>query len=273
MSAVGQNPEQSFRWFVASIEDVTSDPHQLGRVKIRIINQHDFDEVDTEELLYAQLAMPAMDASYFGVGRSPTGLEVGTRCFGFFMDGNRKNTPIIIGTFHHKPENKEENHWVHGLAREKQTIDSKNELLEGKEKLVKEPPSAYASKYPYNKTFTTPQGHAFEVDDTKGEERIHIYHKSGTYIEINKTGRTVIKCVDDIYEIDAKNKHLLVKGNVIIEIDGNVTAKVGGNVDVDIAGSTNVKVGGNYNVEVGGDYNETAGGNITETATEIHHNS
>lgn len=265
MSTIGQNQEQPFRWFKGVVEDVKSDPHQLGRVKIRILNQTDYDEVSTDELLYAAISMPAMDASYFGVGRSPTGLELGTRVWGFFEDGNRKNTPVICGTYHHIPEGKEENHWVNGLAREKQTIDSKNQQEEGKFGMVKEPPSAFAAKYYDNKTFTTPRGHAIEIDDTEGEERIHVYHKSGTYIEINKSGRTVIKSVDDIYEIDVKDKHLLVKGNVIIEIDGDVTAKIGGSVKVD--------VGGGVNINVAEDYDLTVGGNLNEKATEIHHNS
>lgn len=253
---VGQSAEQTFRWFIATVEDVASDPKQLGRVKIRVLNQHDFDEVETEELLYAQISMPAMDASYYGVGRSPTGIEIGTRCWGFFQDGSRKNNPVICGTFHHIPEGKEENHWVHGLARENQTIDTKNERESGE--LVEEPESAYAAKYPHNKTFTTPEGHAVEIDDTKGEERIHVYHKSGTYIEINKEGRTVIKCVGDSYEIDVKDKYMLVKGNVTVEIDGEVTAKVKNNINIETQNNFSLTVSNNFTVSVGNTITMTA---------------
>ena len=38
-------PDLPFHWFFASIEEVKTDPEELGRVKIRILNAQDFDEV------------------------------------------------------------------------------------------------------------------------------------------------------------------------------------------------------------------------------------
>ena len=248
-------PDLPFHWFFASVEDVKSDPKNLGRVKVRIINAHDFDEVNTEELLYAQIMMPGNHASFQQVGGSPTGLEIGTKCIGFFMDGNRKQTPVIMGTIHTIPGNKAENHSVHNLAREKQSLDSKNTLEEGKDSKVKEPASAYGAKYYDNKTFTTSSGHVVEIDDTAGAERIHIYHKSGTYFEINNSGRTVLKNVDDYYEIDAKNKHVLVKGNIILEVNGNVEEYIHGNLTRKIAGDVNYEIGGSFNMTAQGGYN------------------
>ncbi|NIR48475.1 hypothetical protein GWN42_03820, partial [candidate division KSB1 bacterium] len=65
-----------------------------------------------------------------------------------------------------------------------------------------------------------------EIDDTTGAERIHIYHKSGSYEEINKDGRWVRKVVDDDYEIVMKDKKVYVKGDVTIEVDGNAVIDV-----------------------------------------------
>ena len=39
-------------------------------------------------------------------------------------------------------------------------------------------------EYPHNHVTETESGHVIEVDDTKGKERIHVFHKSGTFIEI-----------------------------------------------------------------------------------------
>ena len=42
------------------------------------------------------------------------------------------------------------------------------------------------STYPLNHTYTTESGHVMEYDDTPGGERIHQYHKRGTFYEINQ---------------------------------------------------------------------------------------
>ena len=54
-----------------------------------------------------------------------------------------------------------------------------------------EPDSAFNGAYPYNKVTQTESGHIIEIDDTPGSERIHIYHKSGTYVEIDSNGSMV----------------------------------------------------------------------------------
>ena len=52
--------------------------------------------------------------------------------------------------------------------------------------------SAYNAEYPYNLTYTTKSGHAIELDDTIGVERIHIWHKSGSYEEISSGNNPTI---------------------------------------------------------------------------------
>ena len=51
--------------------------------------------------------------------------------------------------------------------------------------LVWEPSSDYNTKYPFNFVHTTKSGHAIELDDTPGHERMHMWHRSGTYEEIS----------------------------------------------------------------------------------------
>lgn len=252
MTTIGQSNEQPFRWFLGVVEDTKSDPLQLGRVKVRILNSHDFDEVETEELLYSSVMMPGYQASYAKVGKSPVGLEIGTRVVGFYMDGARKQTPIIMGTLHHIPERKVEKHDVHTNAREKQSIEKKNDKVSGNEGLVTEPSDPYAAKYYDNKTWTTNQGHAIEIDDTAGEERLHVYYKDGTYVEISKD-KTVVKNQNDYYEIDVKNKKVLVKGDYTLEVDGNVIEHIGGNLTRKVKGNQSVSIDGNLDYDVQGD--------------------
>ena len=87
---------------------------------------------------------------------------------------------------------------------------------------------------PFNKVLTTERGHVIEIDDTPGAERIHVYHKSGTYTEINKDGRQVDKVVNDHFEIILGNDTIHILGNSTVKIDGNADITVDGNVDLTI---------------------------------------
>lgn len=74
-------------WFYATVEDI-NDPDQRGRVAIRIRGIHDPDPaiLAVEYLPWAQVMMPATDASYKGMGNAPTGIVVGTEVMGFALD-------------------------------------------------------------------------------------------------------------------------------------------------------------------------------------------
>lgn len=208
---------EGFRWFIGVVED-RNDPEKLGRVRVRAHNVHDDKTlIPTTDLPWAFVIVPATSSSLNQVGVSPTGMQVGTTVVGFFADGNECQFPIVMGTLHGIPDT---GHDVSALARESQTL--------AKSQLGPEPGSAFGAKYPFNKTVTTESGHAFEVDDTPSKERIHLYHRTGTYVEINEKGRRVVKVVNDDYEIIAGNKEVFVKGNVNIVVKGNVTMKVDG---------------------------------------------
>ena len=218
--------EQGFRWFLGFVESI-DDKDKLGHVKVRVPDIH--GDMPIEDLPYATMMMPTNSASLYGVGISPTGIKVGTMVVGFFADGNEHNVPIIMGTINKINENDENKHDVSKLAREINSISKKPFGIE--------PASAYKSKYPYNKTFTTESGHAIELDDTPGAERIHVYHKSGTYVEIDPTGRMVTKVMGDDYEVVVKNKNVLVAGNVKVQVNGNVDIKVNGSYNVTSSGN------------------------------------
>lgn len=214
-SAIGT---EGFRWFLGIVED-RDDPLKLGRLKIRIYNVHSENKalVSTKELPWANVLNPIQSASFNKVGISPTGILVGTTVVGFFMDGNDGNQPIVLGTLAGIPGNKQENHDVPKEAREQNPI---SKPLTGPE-----PPSAYKAKYPYNKVIRTERGHVIELDDTPDNERIHIYHRSGTYEEVNKQGRKVTKVVDDDFDIVVKNQEVWIGGKLNVYVNGVATCR------------------------------------------------
>ena len=58
---------------------------------------------------------------------------------------------------------------------------------------ISEPPTQYNAKYPYNHVMETESGHITEYDDTPDYERIHTWHKSGTFSEYHPDGALVTK--------------------------------------------------------------------------------
>lgn len=215
--------EEGFVWFIGVVED-RNDPNRLGRLKVRIfnINSPKQTKTSTEELPWATVMSPITGGVYNKIGTAPVGMQVGTTVIGFFMDGNDNNHPIIMGAIAGIPGNVQDNHDVPPEARE---INLVNKTQTGPE-----PASAYRAKYPYNKVIRTEGGHVIELDDTPNFERIHVYHKSGTYIEINEEGRMVTKAAGDKFDITVKDNQVSIGGNATVEIKGNVNLTVGGTV-------------------------------------------
>lgn len=207
--------EEGFRWFIGKVED-RDDPLKYGRVRVRIYNIHGNEvEVPTKDLPWATILMPGYSASLKQVGVSSTGLQVGSTVVGFFLDGNETTMPLILGAMPGKDD-------IPELAKEHMIIN--------KQQVGPEPESAYHSKYPFNKVFQSESGHVFEIDDTPNFERIHNYHRSGTYTEIDYKGQKVEKIVGDDFEIVMKNKTVYIKGNVNILVEGTYTLESKGNM-------------------------------------------
>lgn len=227
--------------FIGVVEDV-NDPLQLGRVKVRIINQNDNDTpTPVEDLQWCTVMMPVTSAAMSGVGTSPTWLEVGSYVIGIYLDGRTKRQPLIQGTFNKIPGNDINRHDVSRFARGENGVT--------KEPLGPEPESPYAAEYPHNKVIQTPSGHVIEIDDTPDNERIHIYHKSGTYVEVDKDGRMVRKVMGDDYQIVANNSEIHVEGKVNVYIKGDTVLKIDGNFEQEVGGTFTVKSGGNMKFE------------------------
>lgn len=231
---------EGFFWWFGVVED-RKDPEKLGRVKVRIYNFHgNKSETPSEDLQWAFIIMQPTSASFKKIGLSPTGIIEGSTVFGFFADGQNGQMPMVLGTLHGIPEKDITKHDVTPFARE---INPLNKISLGPE-----PPSAYSTSYPYNKVYQSESGHIIEIDDTPNNERIHVYHKKGTYTEINQDGRRVSKIVDEDIEVVVKDKIVYIQGNNKIEIKGNSQVFVDGDVEVKVRGNYSLQVDGNIKI-------------------------
>jgi hypothetical protein len=154
------------------------------------------------------------------------------------------------------------------LARNETITDSIVSLKKAKKASKVEPDSYYDAKYPYNNVYESESGHAMEFDDTKGSERIHLYHRSGSYVEYGPDGSRAERIQKDKFTVVVGNDSVYVSGNVNLFVDGNIIAQIGGNVTASIGGQVNMTVGGTVNATASsfnltGDVNVT--GDITAT--------
>lgn len=138
-----------------------------------------------------------------------------------------------------------------------------------------EPKTAYAAKYPYNHVYESESGHVVEVDDTPGAERLHWYHRSGSFKEIHPSGLEVNKSVNHQYNfvyldhycgvgynynLDAKQSVRMQSGQVFnIKSGSDHNRQVGGSMNATVSASSNTKIGSSRNVAVGENSNELVG--------------
>jgi hypothetical protein len=184
------------------IED-NKDPLEAGRCRVRIygIHSHDISLAPTDSLPWAITKLGfAFGGLIGGVGISCIPKQ-GSWVSGYF-DNEDENTPIIDGI-------------LLGINTSKYSgafadPDGVHPMKTGSDINTK----ARGNKYRHNIVIETEYGHLIEIDDTKGDERIHIKHKKGTYFLIDKDGNVDIKCVKDHKEV--------IKGKVDITVDGDV---------------------------------------------------
>lgn len=200
------------RWFVGRVVSL-SDPLQLGRVKVRIFGIHSENTIDIpdEDLPWAQIVTPITEGGTTGLGNI-LGIQLESNVFGIFLDGMHSQLPLVIGSL---PKEGDTNPLTIGTN----TL-SKSVSVTGA------PGDPYAAVYPDNKVTQTKSGHVIEIDDTAGAERIHIHHKSGSYVEFHPDGSVVIKTAN-IY-IDAGTNANVKATNINVQGDTvNVTGSSG----------------------------------------------
>src|SRR6056300_1115140 len=132
--------------------------------------------------------------------------------------------------------------------------------------LTGEPKTPYNAQYPFNHVKETESGHIQEFDDTPGHERIHEYHRSGTFYEVHPDGTKVTKIIGEDYEIVHKNKKVRVRGNVQVFVDGDASLYVRGDMDAQIDENLKFNVGKNIDFHAGQNIRMFANQSIEQTA-------
>ena len=241
---------QGFVWFFGVIEDV-NDPLKIGRVRVRCQGWHsnDVNSLPTSSLPWAQPLQPINSAAQDGIGISPTGLLIGSWVIGFFTDGERAQFPIILGSLAGIPTSTDIPD-VSDLARndspqlvqdKKDSVKTNVPIAKNRVQVWSEPESPYNAEYPHNHVRKTESGHVVEFDDTPESERIHEYHKAGTFYEIHPDGSKVARIVKDNYEVVVGDNNIYVKQNTnltsensinIESVSDTMTIRVGNTVKI-----------------------------------------
>jgi len=131
-------------------------------------------------------------------------------------------------------------------------------------------PIPYNAVYPYNKVTQTESGHVVEFDDTPGSERIHFYHRSGSFTETDANGTRVNRIVGDGYEILERNGYVYVKGALNVSVDGALNLRTDNIFNLEVSGAANINIYNDANVNVSGNTNMAVGGTFNLKANKIN---
>jgi hypothetical protein len=252
--------KNGFVWWTGVVED-RQDPLKMGRCRVRCVGWHSTNKM---QLPTASLpwAMPSIPVNT-NVVYTP---REGDMVFGFFIDGENAQEPVMLGVFPGIPlkagnaqeafsdprtgsqlstapvkptessttyPRKLDEPTTSRLARNDSKYPSEIVVAKKAKKASKvEPDSYYAAKYPYNSVYESESGHALEFDDTKDAERVHLYHRSGSYVEYGPLG--------DRSERIQRNKFTVVVGDDSVYVQGSVKMFVDGNYDLNVTGDIRI---------------------------------
>lgn len=206
------------RWFIGTVVSI-ADPLQLGRIKVRVHGV--YDDIPDENLPYAQTVVPITEGGTNGLGNN-VGIQPNARVFGVFMDGKNSQSPLVLGSMPKFENNSAD-------------FTSTSQLAVGTNTLTKTvsvtgaPSDPYAAEYPNNAVHATKSGHVIEIDDTPDGERIHIHHKSGSFIEFHPDGTLVVKSADTYIDAGANVNIKATASNIEVN---DATITVSGTIDM-----------------------------------------
>lgn len=115
-----------------------------------------------------------------------------------------------------------------------------------------QPKSPFKGEYPYNKVIHTESGHTIELDDSPGAERLHVYHRSGTYIEIDANGSVIKRTKGSSYEIIDRNNYVAINGRTNLSVNGACNIFVGADANIEVEGDTNITCKNDITAQAGG---------------------
>lgn len=275
------SPFDSMVWFIGVIEDL-DDPTMATRARVRAIHFHTEDKssLPTEDLPWAPF--PHTDTRMSGVNAVP-----GDWVVGFFVDGKEAQQPMILAFYDGVPTSKDKSigfndpSGVHPKVLNKPTnsplarndLSNTNPITYSKGSVVKgikkaddstwdEPASPYAAKYPSNHVIHTDADNVIELDDSKGAERIHIFHHSGSLVEIHPDGSIVHRSLGSDYRIVVKDNNVAIGGDCNISVYGDANILSGGKTTISSKDNIKLITGQDFEIDVGGDFKLKVAGDM-----------
>ena len=248
------------RWFIGVVKNIT-DPIKMGRIQVRIHGVHgeDLEQVSDDNLPWAQVLTPITEGGTSGLGNS-LGIQINARVFGVFLDGRNSQQPLVLGSIPHS----ERGTSTGGTKTEVTTnvmaqgVSTAFDVAKKTENSSIDEPlqqNIWKPEYPHNKVTQTSSGHVIEIDDTDGYERIHIYHKSGTFIEMHENGDIVTQHKNGFRSVTGNDKlyasgdvEWVIEGNITIQALKNFTLSAKENLSVITHGTQDFSSKGNYSV-------------------------
>ncbi len=110
-----------------------------------------------------------------------------------------------------------------------------------------EPYPSFNAMYPFNNVTETESGHAFEMDDTAGFERVQLSHRTGSTIEFLPEGDVKIKSQRSRYDVTMGNENRFVNGSKSETVQSDMYLRINGKLviqckDLEIAAENNLKL-------------------------------
>jgi hypothetical protein len=129
--------------------------------------------------------------------------------------------------------------------------------------------SGGVSVYPMNHVNVSESGHVHEIDDTPNAERLHEFHKSGSFVETQQDGTKVTKVVGKDYHVVIEDRNVFIKGNMSVTVSGNAKMYVQGDQYIEVEGDQYVTVRGDRVTKIqGSDIKEV----VSDQSTNINGN-
>jgi hypothetical protein len=289
--------KNGFTWWVGIVED-RKDPIKLGRCRVRCVGWHADDKMrlPTKDLPWATPSFPLNNTNTYAP-------KEGDMVFGFFVDGENAQEPVMLGVLPNIPLFAADRQKAYNDPRTQEQLDlsplKPNETANNYPRYLDEPTTSrlarndsdfvspilttkqtnkatrvepdsyYNAQYPYNNVYESESGHALEFDDTKDNERIHMYHRSGSYVEFGPLGDRSERIQRDRFSVTVRNDNVYIQGTANIFVDGDVNWKVGGDFNLTVGGKMNVSAGsktetikGVSNIRYNGDHYRWYGSNF-----------